>query len=161
MATLTTTITEALTLNGKDRGSTNTLTITGIDNVFHRIVTLADDMANATLVSFKSLINVADGAIDRTHVKYLRVTNLDGANPVILNIQQSEDEGDGAGDKNLGVLLSAGKSFMMGEAKESIDVGGGANDIDALTDLHDVESIMADPLSEAVQVEIFIAMAVA
>ena len=163
MATLTVTITESLPdYNGSDNDLTitNALSISGVDDIFHRIVTLADDMSNATLVSFKSLINIADGAIDRTHVKYIRITNLDTTNPVILNLQQRVDEGDSAGDANAGILLSAGKSFMMGEAKESIDVAGGANDIDALTDLHDLESIMADSLSEAVKVELFIAMVV-
>ena len=39
MADLTTTITENVVLNGSVRGSTNTLTTTGIVDVFERILT--------------------------------------------------------------------------------------------------------------------------
>ena len=161
MANLVVTITESVTLNGAARGSSNALTISGVDDVYHRIVTLADDVSDATLVAFTNVITGRDGAMNRDNVKYIRVTNLDASNPVILNLQQREDEhASSVGDQNLGILLSAGKSFIMGEAADCIDVEGGAADINALADLHDLESIMADPLSEAVQVEIFIASVV-
>ncbi|BCV05364.1 MAG: hypothetical protein CM15mV105_060 [uncultured marine virus] len=39
MANLTVTLTESVTLNGSVRGSTNQLTITGIEHVMERIVT--------------------------------------------------------------------------------------------------------------------------
>ena len=158
MANLTVTITEAVTLNGSSRGSTNTLTIADIDDVYHRIVTLADDMADATLVAFTDVITGRDGAINRDHVKYIRITNLDASNPVILSLQQQEAEhATNVGDQNLGILLSAGKSFIMGEAANCIDVEAGTSAISRTIDLHDLESIMVDPLSEAVRVEIFIA----
>ena len=44
MATLSVTITESVTLNGSDRGSTNSLSITGVNDVYHRIVSCPDDM---------------------------------------------------------------------------------------------------------------------
>ena len=161
MANLVVTITESVTLNGAARGSSNALTISGVDDVYHRIVTLADDVSDATLVAFTNVITGRDGAINRDNVKYIRVTNLDSSNPVILNLQQREDEhASSVGDQNLGVLLSAGKSFIMGEAADCIDVEGGANDINALTDLHDLESIMVDPLAAECRVEIFIASVV-
>ena len=158
MATLTVTIKESVDLNGKDRGSTNTLSVTGINDIYHRIVTCPSGVSNLTLAAFTTEMTARDGAIDRDLVKYIRITNLESSNPVILNIQQREDEhADSAGDKNLGVLLSAGKSFILGETSDCIDVAGGANDIDVLTDLHDVESIMVDPLAAACKVEVFIA----
>ena len=40
MADLTVTITESVTLNGAARGSTNTLTVTGVDDIYHRIITV-------------------------------------------------------------------------------------------------------------------------
>ena len=161
MADLTVTITEAVTLNGASRGSTNTLTIAGVDDIYHRIVTVPASAANTTLVAFKTAQTDADGAIDRDLVKYIRVTNMETSNPVILNIQQQEAEhASNAGDQNLAVQLSAKKSFMLGEAHDCIDVEGGANDIDALTNLHDVESIMVDPLAAECRVEVFIASVV-
>ena len=39
MADLTTTLSESVTLNGAVRGTTNTVTTTGINNVYERIVT--------------------------------------------------------------------------------------------------------------------------
>ena len=41
MADLTTTITESVTLNGALRGSSNSITTTGIVDVFERILTCA------------------------------------------------------------------------------------------------------------------------
>ena len=159
MATLTVTITESVDLNGKDRGSTNTLSVAGINDIYHRIVTCPSGVSNLTLAAFTTEMTARDGAIDRDLVKYIRITNLESSNSVILNIQQREDEdaANAVGDKNLGVLLSAGKSFILGETSDCIDVAGGANDIDTLTDLHDVESIMVDPLAAACKVEVFIA----
>ena len=161
MANLTVTLTESVTLNGTARGSTNSLTVSGVNDVFHRIVTVPAGSSDLTLVSFTNSMENRDGALDRDLVKYIRITNLDGTNPIILNLQQREDENASAvGDQNLGLLLSAGKSFIMGEAADCIDVEGGANDIDAQANLHDLESIMVDPLAAEVKVEIFIALVV-
>ena len=158
MATLTVTIKESVDLNGKDRGSTNTLSVAGINDIYHRIVTCPSGVSDLTLAAFTNEMTGRDGAIDRDLVKYIRITNLESSNPVILNIQQREDEhADSAGNQNLGVLLSAGKRFILGETSDCIDVLGAASDIDALTDLHDVESIMVDPLAAACKVEVFIA----
>ena len=161
MANLTVTLTESVTLNGAARGSSNSLTISGVNDVFHRIVTVPAGANNLTLAAFTNSMEDRDGALDRDLVKYIRITNLDSSDPCILNVQQREDENASAvGDQNLGLLLSAGKSFIIGEAADCIDVEGGANDIDALTDLHDVESIMVDPLAAEVKVEVFIALVV-
>ena len=161
MADLTVTITESVTLNGSARGSTNTLTVSGVDDIYHRIVTVPSGAADTTLCAFTTAQTGRDGAIDRDLVKYIRITNLDTTNPVILNLQQRVDEDAASvGDANAGILLEATKSFMLGGSKEMIDVAAGANDIDALTDLHDLESIMVDPLAAAVKVELFIASVV-
>ena len=162
MATLAVTITESVTLNGAARGSTNSRSITGVDDIYHRIVTLADDLTNATLVSFKQTgVTGADGAMARDNVKYVRVTNLDSTNPLILNLQVIAAMNDAVGDQNAGILLEAGQSFMMSKISDAIELTAGAKDIDAVADLHDLESIMVDPLSEAVKVEIFVASVVA
>ena len=160
MANLITTISESVTLNGSVRGSTNTLTTTGIVDVMERIVTCTHSQTT-TIAVFAAAPYTSAGAIDVDRTKYIRVTNLDSSNPVIINLQQQEAEhASNVGDQNAGILLSAGKSFMMGEAHDCIDVEGGANDINALSDLHDLESIMVDPLAAEVKVEIFIALVV-
>jgi len=161
MANLVVTLTEAVTLNGAARGSTNTLTIAGVDDVYHRIVTVPSGAVDTTLVAFTTAQTGRDGAVDRDNVKYIRITNIEASSNAILNLQQRVDEDAASvGDANAGILLEAGKSFILGGSKEMIDVAAGANDIDALADLHDLESIMVDPLAAAVRFEIFIASVV-
>jgi len=53
MATLTSTITENITLNGADRGSTNTLSVASVTQVFHRIVTCPTGQ-DTTVATFAS-----------------------------------------------------------------------------------------------------------
>ena len=101
MATLNVTITEELTLNGADRGSTNTLSVASVTQVYHRIVTCPAADASATL------------------------------------------------------LLDAGRSFIMGATHDGIAVDD--DDAAIVTSLTDLESILIDPGSNAVSVEIFIA----
>ena len=93
------------------------------------------------------------------NVKYIRVTNLDGANAVNLSLQIDAGEDDSAADASTTILLEAGKSFMMGAPSDGI-----ATDDDAatvITTLNNLESIIADSGSNAVQCEIFIASVVA
>ena len=103
MATLTSTITESITLNGQDRGSTNTLSIASITQVFHRIVTCPANQ-DTTVAMFQTEEHTSDGAIDLEDTKYLRITNLDGTNEVILSLQTSNDE-DGTADGSTSILL--------------------------------------------------------
>ena len=167
MATLTVTITESLPdYNGvsNDLALSNSVQIAGVNDIYHRIVTCPSGAENTTLVSFKqSGATAADGAIARDNVAYIRVTNLDhlsAGTPVILNLQVIAAMNDAVGDQNAGILLEAGKSFMMGKISDAIELTAGVDDIDAVADLHDLESIMADPLAAAVQLEIFVAMKV-
>ena len=159
MATLTTTITEALTLNGKDRGSTNTLTLTGINDVYHRIITCPDDVP-VTIATFHATVGASDASLDVELVKYIRITNLDGANPVIVDLQIDTAEDDSAAADQGALLLEAGKSFIMGTPSDGIVVNSAAaTPITATSSLVNLESIIIDPLSEAVKVEVFIASA--
>mgnify|MGYP003660186878 CR=1 FL=1 len=153
MATLTTTITEALTLNGKDRGSTNTLTITGINDVYHRIVTCPAS-ADTTIATFRTAVTGVRSFVDLENAKYIRVTNLDGTNSVNLSLQVSVDE-DGTADASATILIEAGKSFIMGTPHDGIVVDDDAATLVAA--LGDLESLIVDPSANTVQVEIFVA----
>ena len=79
MADLVTTLSESVTLNGSLRGSTNSVTTTGINDVFERIVTCTQAVVT-TIAVFDSLPSDAAGAIDVDRTKYVRVTNLDTNN---------------------------------------------------------------------------------
>ena len=154
MATLTSTITESISLNGADRGSTNTLTVASVTQVFHRIVTCKTGV-DTTVAVFKESVDDADGALDIEDVKYIRVTNLDSTNPVNLSLQVDAGADNTAADESATILLAAGRSFIMGIPSSGVAVSdANATLIDALTDL---ESILIDPLSNAVTVEVFIA----
>jgi len=153
MATLTSTITESLTLNGQDRGSTNTLSIGSVTQAFHRIVTCKTGV-DTTIAVFKESVDDSDGALAVADVKYIRVTNLDADNPVNLSLQIDAGEDGSAADESATVLLSAGHSFIMGAPNDGVAVSdANATLVDAL---HDLESILIDPLSNAVTVEVFI-----
>ena len=153
MATLTATITEALTLNGKDRGSTNTLTLTGINDVYHRIVTCPAS-ADTTIASFRTALSGVRSFVDIENAKYIRVTNLDGTNSINLSLQVSLAESSTA-DASASILIEAGKSFIMGSPHDGISVSDANANI--VTYLFVLESLLVDPSSNTVQVEVFIA----
>ena len=76
MADLTVTITETVTLNGSLRGSSNTVTTTGIGDVFERIVTCVNSQTT-TIATFGASPFTSAGAIDVDRAKFIRITNLD------------------------------------------------------------------------------------
>jgi|TARA_R110001583_G_scaffold87514_2_gene228185 hypothetical protein len=153
MATLTTTITESLTLNGSEQGGTTTKAITGINHVFKRIVTCVDD-TDCTIATFQTATNTSDSAVDLEDVRYIRVTNLETTHPCNLSLQIAGAEG-GTANMSSSHLLQAGESFILHVIHDGIAVSdANATIVTALTDL---ESLLVDPLSENVKVEVLIA----
>lgn len=153
MATLTVTITEELTLNGADRGSTNTLSVASVTQVYHRIVTCPASV-DTTVATFQTATSTSDNAIDLEDAKYLRITNLDGSNPINLSLQVSGGE-DGSANMSATILVEAGRSFVMGAVHDGIAVDDDAATI--VTALTDLESVLVDPGANAVSVEVFVA----
>jgi hypothetical protein len=153
MATLTTTITEEIVLNGRDRGSSNVLSIASVTEVLHRIVTCPANV-DTTIASFQAAVNTSDGALDLDNVKYIRVTNLDSSNPINLSLQIALGE-DGTANASTTILIAAGRSFIMGSPHDGIVVDDDAATI--VTGLNDLESLLVDPLANNVSVEVFIA----
>ena len=86
MADLVTTISETVTLNGSLRGSVNSVTTTGINDVFERIVTCTASVVT-TVAVFDTLPSTSAGAIDVDRTKYVRVTNLEKAVDIELAVQ--------------------------------------------------------------------------
>ena len=81
MADLVTTISEVVTLNGSLRGSSNSVTTTGIVDVMERIVTCTQSVTT-TIAVFAALPSTSPGAIDVDRTRYIRVTNLDTTNNI-------------------------------------------------------------------------------
>jgi len=85
MANLITTISEGVTLNGAVRGTTNTVTTTGIGDVMERIVTCTHSQTT-TIATFAAEPYTSAGAIDVDRAKYVRVTNLDESGTIELAV---------------------------------------------------------------------------
>lgn len=154
MATLTVTINESLTLNGRERGSENILTITGINEVFHRIVS-CPNAVDTTVATFRTAVNTADGAIDLEDTKYIRLTNLDSSNNVTISQQVSGGE-NGVADSSVSVLLEAGKSYLLGTIHDGIALDDDSDTV--VTNLTDLESlVISNAAGAAVEVEVFVA----
>ena len=162
MANLKVTIREELTLNGYDQGSKNTLTISDVDEVFKRIVTCPANN-ETTIARFRSSVGNASGtatfdsALDVQDVKYVRVTNLDSSNDLKLSLQIEVGEDDSGADTSATVLVEAGKSFMMGSPHDGISLSDANANL--VTDLVDLDSLVVQPGSNSVNVEIYVASA--
>ena len=159
MATLTVTLTESVSLNGREQGATNSFTVANVDETYKRIVTCPEDV-DTTIATFRTSTSTADNALDLEDVKYIRVTNLDSTNPINLSLQIDAGEDNSAADESTTFLIEAGKSFVMGSPHESILVDDDAATVNVSNvALMDLRSIHVDPVSEAIQVEVFIASA--
>jgi hypothetical protein len=110
MADLTTTVTESVVLNGALRGNTNSVTTTGINNVFERIVTCTHSQTT-TVAVFAAAPYTSAGAIDVENVRYIRVTNLGADSAVVLAVVTT--------NTNYQVRLTPGTSHIIprGEAE--------------------------------------------
>jgi|TARA_R110001583_G_scaffold6028_3_gene31641 hypothetical protein len=109
MANLITTISEGVTLNGSVRGTTNTVTTTGIIDVLERILTCTHSQTT-TVAVFNSTPYGADGALDVENCKYLRVTNLSSDQDMKVAFVTAAT--------NYQVTVRAGGSHLLFQAEE-------------------------------------------
>ena len=145
-ATLTVTITEAVSLNGSAQGATNTLSIASINEIFKRIVTCTASQTT-TLLTFNAAVHGAAGAIDLEDCKYIRITNKDDTNALELAIVGAAT--------CYQVNLHAGQSHILGSpddlmlAEEDTSPSFGT--------MADLQSIQVNPGGNAIDVEVFAA----
>ena len=162
MATLKVKIQEDIILDNQNYGSKRTLEISSIDEIYKRIVTCPAN-AETTVVHFKQVAGAAggatkfDGALDIQDVKYIRLTNLDSSNSLTLSLQAEVGEDDTGADVSASILLEAGKSFMMGSGHDGINVSDANANL--VTDLVDLDSLVVQPGSNPINVEVFVASA--
>tara|TARA_R100000808_G_C2145111_1_gene152912 strand:+ start:1887 stop:2384 length:498 start_codon:yes stop_codon:yes gene_type:complete len=156
-STLKVTISENISLNGRQQGGSQTFSIASINEIYKRIVTCPSGV-DTTVARFGVSTDVTDASLDIQDTKYIRVTNLDDTNSVNVNLQIDVTEsGSGASAVNetATILLAAGQSLLMGTGHDSIAVYDADGSVQ--TTLHDLESILIDPSSNAVDIEVFIA----
>lgn len=146
MATLTTTITESLTLNGSQQGSSNTMSVDSINEVFKRVVTCPASNTT-TIATFNSNVHGAANAVDVEDARYIRVTNLDSSNPITLAVVGAATLYQVSIERGYSHVICTPDGCMLAEEDTSPSFGTKA----------DIASLQVNPGGNAVDVEIFIA----
>jgi len=146
MATLTSTITESVILNGNNQGSSNTLSVTGINDVYKRIVKCTANQTT-TIANFGATVHAAASNIDVEDTRYIRLTNLDSTNSVTVAMIGATD--------NFQVVVPAGHSVVFGTPDNFML--GGTDTTPAFSGYEDLSKIQVNPGGNAVTVELFIA----
>ena len=150
-ATMTVTLTESITLNGKEQGSANTKTISSINEISKRILTITTN--EATIATMSGAVASA-GHFNDSFVRYMRFTNLDDTN--FLTLTFTNDDND-----EVAIKLDAGNSFMWfaDNSGGMVDVFNATQNADSGsdTDLEPITTIQADANTGNCDLEIFIA----
>ena len=106
-AALTVELKEQITLNGTVYDQTITHSITGIGNVQKTIINLGNN-ASHTVAEFAS--SPRDNQFDVDDLKYIRVTNLDDTEEIVVNFIDASTE-------TAAIQLEAGKSVVLFDTK--------------------------------------------
>ena len=144
-ATLTTTISESITLNGVTYDKTTTKSIASVAVYSSTVHQLKGNTTHA-IVNFVS--DPTSGRFDTEDFKYMRITNLDDTNAVNISLTD-------ASDAAVGFQLNAGESFILSALNIDANTSGSA-----LTTLdHLVETANIRTGANETDVEIVIATA--
>ena len=161
MATLTVSVKEAITLNNIDYGSERSLDISSVNEITKRVVTAST--TECGLIGFISAISgvgvtankvgYVAGIFDNGDVRYIRITNLDSSNHIMLTFRDEDDtEYRMKGD--------AGHSFIYpgdnsGGVVDTMKAAGSA----LASGLSDLVDITVDTDTASCDVEVFVASA--
>ena len=151
MATLTTTITESLILNGSQQGGTITKSITGVNEASKRMLTVTTN--EATIATFSGAVGSA-GHYNDGNVRYIRFTNLNNSYFVCLTFTNDDND-------EFAVKLDAGQSLILcGDNSTGMELIFNATqnaDSASHTAFGSLTTIQADAESSTVQIEMFVA----
>jgi len=153
-ATLTVTLTESLTLNGNDRGSTNSRTVASIAHCDTRIATVTT--TEEILIKFGT--SASSGQFNKDKVRYIRISNKDDTNHCTLVFRNT----DNTNANEVAILLDKGHSFIL-----PVDAAGGTDatlksstsalSVSAGMTLADMVDITAVAAASTVMLEVFVA----
>ena len=148
-ATLTVTLTEAISLNGQDKGATNTLTISAVTEVSQRIVNVPT--SEVEILAFLGTA-VAAGQFLDADVRYVRITNKDDTNYVTLTFKNEDND-------EFAVKLDYGQSFIYnGDLSGGVvDTMDGIDGTGLSLSLGDLVNITALANTAACDLELFVA----
>ena len=144
MASLTVTIKEEVTINGKDRGNTNSVTIDNVTETFNRVLTITN--TEQTVLQFQASRPSGAAFVDAT-LQYLRITNLDGSNTVDLRIQ------DTANTKEYFVRLGSTESYLL--FNDKIDANGANDEAISISQIEKISAAATGSSGETADIEIF------
>ena len=139
---MTVTLNEDIVINNLQYGSVQRCSIDNVRSVSRRIVSVPTATNGAQVYAGAAAASI--GTHISTGVKYIRVTNLDDENSVILHIEGNSHY--------VQHELEAGRSYVLGKTL-SLD---NANDIDNYS-AETITKIDAKAISNTVDVEVFIA----
>lgn len=161
MATLTTTIKEAITLNNIDYGSERSLDISSVNEVVKRVVTAST--TECGLIGFLSALSSVGvtankvgyiaGMFDDGDVRYIRITNLDSSNHIMLTFRDEDNT-------EFRMKVDAGHSFIYpgdnsGGLADTMKASGSA----LASGLADLVDITVDTDTASCDVEVFVGSA--
>ncbi|QDP59959.1 MAG: hypothetical protein Tp178DCM178821_26 [Prokaryotic dsDNA virus sp.] len=148
MADLITTVTESVTLNGASRGSTNTITTSGINDVLERITTCVHSQ-ETTIALFATANYTSPAAIDVENVAYARVTNLSTTDAIYLAVVGTATNYTIKLRPESSHIIFNGEELMVAEADTS----------PAFASYEDITKFIVKPASSTdCQVELFVGL---
>ena len=161
MATLTVSVKEAITLNNIDYGSERSLDISSVNEVVKRVVTAST--TECGLIGFISALSgvgvsankvgYVAGMFDDGDVRYIRITNLDSSNHIMLTFRDEYNT-------EFRMKVDAGHSFIYpgdnsGGVVDTMKAAGSA----LASGLADLTDITVDTDTASCDVEVFVGSA--
>ena len=150
-STMTVRVVESIKLNGTEQGAINTKSISSINEISKRILTITT--AESTIATFSSAVASA-GHYVAADVRYMRFTNKDDTNFITLTFRNQDND-------EAAIKLDAGQSFIWNADNNGglVDVLNATQDADAASDtaLGDLTNIQADANTGSCDLEMFIA----
>ena len=134
----TATISTQITLNGQPKVTENQLVIADVNEYDSRIMTIPTG-SEVTVVQFASA--VAAGTFISGDMKYLQITNKDTVNYCRIRVKKN-------GADTFDMKLDAGKTFLMGNVKESV-----AATASSFATFQDADSVNMQAYTAAVDIE--------
>jgi hypothetical protein len=151
--TLKVILTEQIILNGRDQGSKNELSVSGISEISKRIVTITT--TESTIATFSAAVASA-GHYVAADVRYIRFTNKDDTNFITLTFRNQDND-------EAAIKLDAGQSFIWnGDNVDGMTaVLNATQDADAAssTNFGSLTNIQADADTDSCDLEVFVASA--
>jgi len=152
-STLTTTVSESVTLNGVAYGNTITKTHANVKEVRQSVVTIP----TSEKLLYKTAASAGTGTsgldLDHDLIKYVRLCNTDSTNHISL-VLENED-----GDEFM-YKINAGTTFILGSHAESMEATTAGADVTPGTydGTSAITNVSAIANSASVDIELFIAI---